>query len=51
MVITTYQVTQESSRLSGWNSEYAETKVNDVDGSAIVEMPPMTHRRWNRHLA
>jgi hypothetical protein len=51
MVLTTEKVAQESLRFSGRDGEHAEAQIDHVNGTTLVEMPPMARCCWNRHLA
>jgi hypothetical protein len=51
MVLTAEKVAQQSLAFSGRDGEDTKAQIDHIDGTTLVEMPPMAHCRGNRHLA
>jgi len=51
MVLAAEDVAEQVLRLACGNGEDAEAEIDDVDGTPLVELPPMADGGGNRHLA
>jgi hypothetical protein len=51
VILTAEKVAQEPLPFTGRNGKHTEAEIDHINGTTLVEMPPMAHRCWNRHLA
>ena len=51
MILAAEEVSEELLRLPRRNGEHAESEIDDVDRSSIVEVPPMANCGRDRHLS
>jgi len=50
VILAAEEVSEEQLRLPRRNGEHAESEIDDVDRSSIVEVPPMANCGRDRHL-